>query len=266
VKSPSQFAADFRDNLGLTADQVVPEIIPLIEKAEYQYREEDFADDFAAFTEWLGSHLYLIAYNSRKQFGPAFKRFSLAHELGHIAMHADILHNRRKLVSSQGLGTKDPIELEANDFAAHFLMPAGIFSAKIATMEFAPASIRALAEYFQVSEIATAKHFVTHTNLACTMIVCDPQGMTKWENRSPKLTDLIIPARYVHKTRIPVESSTAEWIQGREVEQKVLAPLTDWIPDLPHKMESEEWVMKTPDGLFLTLLTPIEAELETEPE
>lgn len=263
-KRPPQFAADFREALGLTPEQVVPDMIPLIEKGGYRYFEDVFADDFAAFTEWLGSEIYLIAYNSSKQYGSAFKRFSLAHELGHIAMHADILHSQRKLIATQGLSTRDPIELEANEFAAHFLMPSRIFSSKIDALDFSPESIRSLSQHFQVSEIAAAKHFVTHTNLACTMIVCDSKGMTKWENRSKKMSDLIKPAKYVFKTKIPGDSSTAEWIQGRGVEKKAIAPLTDWMPDLTSEMEAEEWVMKTPDSLYLTLLTPVIAELGSE--
>lgn len=82
-------------------------------------------------------------------------RFTLAHELGHLALRH---HERRfgdlsdvdRVLRDTGPGfwtTDDLLELEANRFAAELLMPAGMFSA---AWHRAPYS-RRLAEQFEVS-------------------------------------------------------------------------------------------------------------------
>ena len=55
------------------------------------------------------------------------QRFTIAHECGHLLLHKGDVHidksfrvNRRDAVSSQAI---DPKEIEANGFAAEFLMP-----------------------------------------------------------------------------------------------------------------------------------------------
>ncbi len=261
---PTQQAADFRETLGLTSDQVIPDIVELIKSAGYSYHEADFGDDFFAFTERIPGHNFLIGFNSRLRFGEAFKRFTLAHELGHIAMHSQIL-SEGKRHSSRSVGNSVPgIEREADQFAAYFLMPARIFSQKCRNLDFSPASIRTLAEYFQVSDISTAMHYVDHTDLACSMIASHSQGITKWERRSEQMKEMVKPARFVSKTKVPVNSLTSEWIQGREVDKKGVMPLGDWMPDLGREIETEESVFKTPDGLFLTLLTPLSLTVESE--
>lgn len=66
-------------------------------------------------------------YVARK-FGPQVKRFTAAHEVGHVVLHEDEkgLDQHRDL-PIQGLerNVRDPIEREADYFAACFLMPRG---------------------------------------------------------------------------------------------------------------------------------------------
>lgn len=64
----------------------------------------------------------VIGVNS--SHAPVRQRFSIAHEIGHLCMHKDVLFVdglvRRDDTSSVGL---DPREIEANAFAAELLMP-----------------------------------------------------------------------------------------------------------------------------------------------
>ena len=58
------------------------------------------------------------------QFSQEIQRFTLAHELGHALMHEGSgLHRDRALDGSPLKGKKDKIEIEADKFAAFFLMP-----------------------------------------------------------------------------------------------------------------------------------------------
>ena len=101
----------------------------------------------------------------RRSDHPNRRRFTVAHEIGHFVLrhhlqrgelvHADP-HEQviyRSPRASEGL---DPIEVQANQFAASLLMPAKLVRARAAQLS-APLSendVRALATEFRVSEQA----------------------------------------------------------------------------------------------------------------
>ncbi len=94
---------------------------------------------------------------------PHRQRFTLAHELGHIQLHRDVLTAqvhvdkgilRRDAMSSAGI---EPLEIEANAFAAELLMPQALLDAEIAGRQVDLEDndfVRALARRFKVSEAA----------------------------------------------------------------------------------------------------------------
>ncbi len=94
---------------------------------------------------------------------PHRQRFTLAHELAHIEMHraaltvkvhVDNTILRRDSISSKGL---EPLEVEANAFAAELLIPQSLLEAELAgrQVDFEDgALVRALAKQFRVSEAA----------------------------------------------------------------------------------------------------------------
>ena len=71
----------------------------------------------------------IIGVNSRH--APNRQRFTIAHEFGHIIMHADILQNGAHVDKTITMLRRDPdsaqgvleIEIQANQFAAAILMP-----------------------------------------------------------------------------------------------------------------------------------------------
>lgn len=94
---------------------------------------------------------------------PNRRRFTLAHELAHILLHHDELERavhvdrgslRRDALSAEGV---DPIEIEANAFAAELLMPTHLL---ISELKRHPvdleddAAVAALAKRFRVSDAA----------------------------------------------------------------------------------------------------------------
>lgn len=69
-----------------------------------------------------------------RQFSPAVRSFTAAHELGHAALHQHlaVLHQDKPL---DGLGAfRDRVEIEANKFATLFLMPARLVAARFAEL------------------------------------------------------------------------------------------------------------------------------------
>jgi Zn-dependent peptidase ImmA (M78 family) len=76
---------------------------------------------------YIADDVSIIGVNSLQ--ASSRQRFTLAHELGHIRLHVDLLREgvhldhgtlRRDWLSSQGT---DPREIEANAFASELLMP-----------------------------------------------------------------------------------------------------------------------------------------------
>ena len=94
---------------------------------------------------------------------PNRQRFTLAHELAHIQLHRHELENavhvdrgslRRDVLASAGV---DPIEIEANAFAAELLMPTEFLKSALAGRSVDledDKAVGALARRFRVSDAA----------------------------------------------------------------------------------------------------------------
>jgi len=94
---------------------------------------------------------------------PNRRRFTLAHELAHIVIHRDELEHavhvdrgslRRDALAAEGV---DPIEIEANAFAAELLMPERLLISELRRQPVDledDAAVAALARRFRVSDAA----------------------------------------------------------------------------------------------------------------
>lgn len=93
---------------------------------------------------------------------PVRQRFTIAHELGHLLLHAqEDLHVDEGiwLRNERSSSAEDEREIEANQFAAELLMPAELIREAVAGRELDLANdddpmLKALAEMFQVSRQA----------------------------------------------------------------------------------------------------------------
>jgi Zn-dependent peptidase ImmA (M78 family) len=100
-----------------------------------------------------------ILYSSRFS-SEGFKRFTVAHELGHYFLNG---HVQQLFASGEGLHksesgftSKNPIEREADAFAAGLLMPKALFNTAIANAGGGLAAIESLSELCGTSLTATA--------------------------------------------------------------------------------------------------------------
>ena len=94
----------------------------------------------------------------------ARQRFSIAHEIGHLLLHQPELHvDEHAFIAFRDLQSStasDPVEIEANQFAAALLMPAEILRKSL--MELGnnpdvPDAIHSLAQSCQVSQEGIVK-------------------------------------------------------------------------------------------------------------
>lgn len=110
------------------------------------------------------------------------KRFVAAHELGHYEMHKSLQpifsDDEASLLSWYQGG---PQEVEANEFAAEFLMPSELFYNECKGKKFGPNVIDHLADRFQVSKTATTLKFVKRGNHPVFIVYCKDNKMKWWK-------------------------------------------------------------------------------------
>lgn len=119
---------------------------------------------------------------SDKIENPERKRFSIAHELGHLELHA--ASRQLHLCSKEDINYRkkkgsSPIEIEANDFAAHFLLPTRFLSKHFSNKEPSLGLIATIASEFKASLTATALRFLDFTEEPIA-VVSSQNGVIEW--------------------------------------------------------------------------------------
>ena len=115
---------------------------------------------------------------------PGRRRFSVAHEMGHLALHPEV--NQLALCSvKEGLWQyrARPEEPEANVFAAELLMPEPLFKPRCQEGEPSFDRIEDLAGLFRTSVTATALRYVEHGPYDCCA-VWSQKGNIHWTSTS----------------------------------------------------------------------------------
>jgi len=134
-----------------------------------------------------GSRRSIIKVNSGIQY-PGRKRFTIAHEIGHLVMHKDYpIHSDSKSLDwfdSALRSLQSGIqELEANEFASELLMPAELFRCEVRNKKFTPDLIRNLADRFQTSLTSVAfKCVEMNVHPICLFFISD--GVIKYWKKS----------------------------------------------------------------------------------
>ena len=120
---------------------------------------DDMGDDFEAGL-FIQPGLTAIVYNEQiREDGR--KNFSIGHELGHFSLHKDRKEIRCSLADLTDIQPHPQnIEQEANQFAAHLLMPADDFRGQIDRKPPALRTIAELKERYATTITATAIRFL----------------------------------------------------------------------------------------------------------
>lgn len=120
------------------------------------------------------------------------KRFSIAHELGHLELHRGL--GLMKLCESADINDWKPHqqvnrENEANEFAAAFLLPAQFFGSLCTDQDPSLDHISELAEQFDVSLTATAIRYSQFCEEPIA-IVFSQESRIKWVRSNREFDDL----------------------------------------------------------------------------
>ena len=112
------------------------------------------------------------------------RRFAIAHEIGHWFLHEGV--SQIFLCTSENIRDykNHPVEIEANIFAAEFLMPRWLFQKSIEGKEPTLENMMACSEEFGTSLTSTAIRF-TELSAHRTIIVLSKRGQIRWWRPRP---------------------------------------------------------------------------------
>lgn len=176
----------------------------------------------------------IIAVSTSVRF-PTRRRWTIAHELGHLELHKD--GNQLELCSEEVLAEQSVSEIydagteqEANAFASEFLMPASLWSKRVDVRQPTLDIVSGLANEFQVSLVAAAIRFTKLCPERCCVVFAK-RGKVEWFSRSVDFRHWISPGAsldpytlaydYFAKSRVPPKRpeavSASAWLTGPSV-------------------------------------------------
>lgn len=248
-----------RQQLGLEADAPVPPIVGVVEDLGYQYHEADFRDDFSGYSLVLNEIDAIVGFNRRHHYNEGFRRFTIAHEFGHLNMEE---HRRQigatKHTSKPEFQSNDTIEREADRFAAHFLAPSAGVKQVTKAQDFNRSGVEVLVDHFGLSFYAAAIRFVECTDLPCVLIVVDGAGRIVRDSRSRRFHEAHRLGQ-IRGASVSAYTVTADVLDEREGEEAEVS-LMEWYPDIedPELRCIESVVPMGYGDRTLTLLTVLD--------
>jgi Zn-dependent peptidase ImmA (M78 family) len=157
----------------------------------------------------------LIKVNSEIHY-EAKKRFTIAHEIGHLLMHDKMdIHSENSNTlnwfnSAENQLRKGTQEWEANDFAAELLMPEKIFYKEANGNKFSPELIKYLSNRFKTSITSTVYRYL-QLNLHPIFIASIYNGIVKYWSKS---SSLWVRIKDINKLSPPSDSVATEYIDA----------------------------------------------------
>lgn len=199
-----------------------------------------YADTFDGMLEHDSGRFFIYCNLDRvESMDSSRARFTLAHELGHYFIpehHNALKSGKAPMHASQcDYESENPIEREADHFAACLLMPSERFRKRARTLKSGLKGIQLLSDEFGTSLTSTAIRYAKFDLLKCIIIKwnCDGFGW-KW----------LSPSAYADGWRKTIEkisnltsgSATSKILSGEVVEKDILSfgtTASSWLPFIP---------------------------------
>ncbi len=158
----------------------------------------------------------IIRINSEIDY-PGRKRFTIAHELGHLEMHRDYpIHSDSESLDWFDVALKKlkygEQELEANSFASELIMPAALFKKEVSGKKFSPELLNNLADRFQTSITSVAFKCV-ELNIHPVCLFFIKNGVIKYWKKSDALSCFVTDRNKLppHECSVASEYIDAEY-------------------------------------------------------
>lgn len=214
---------------------VDPEGVAALEGIQFQYAP--FPEEFDGTLAHLGGAFFIICNDRVHARGSARSRFTFSHELGHFYLHRDLIAGGDwpEHYSRTEFASDDPLEKEADCFAANLLLPEKAFciQANAATGPTAD-RVEHLATFFGASLTATA------FRLLMLNLLPAPAAVLRWsaigELVTRRMSDETALKRRHYRGLIdmpPAGSATMRAIEDLSWQPtSAPSPVMDWFPKL----------------------------------
>lgn len=171
----------------------------------------------------------IITINSEIDYTPK-KKFVIAHELGHNALHRGKMNFVCDDDDLNSWDRKNKYEYEANDFASDFLMPRFSIRSLTEGQELSVDLIESIALDFGTSLTSTCIQYCKYGNIPC-YVVASTNGRITWVSNS---IDFYLG--YLSKgAALPKRSNANLFFQKGIKQSKQVCMVKDWFPD--HKKQ-----------------------------
>ncbi len=175
------------------------------------------------------------------------RRFTIAHELGHLVLHRDVLRFRPEVLEDIEHPGSGKAEIEANTFASELLMPEELVVGDIREDEPCLELAEAIAEEYDVSLTAAAVRMVELNDYRCALVFSQ-DGKIQWFIKS-----YLFPHYIPSATRLDPRTEAYTISIGRQAEHDfVEVPLVAWTDTDAGDVIEQSWPSFS--GSVLTLL------------
>lgn len=148
----------------------------------------------------------LITINSEIPY-EGKRRFTLAHEIGHLEMHRDRILTHNDTDATLEYFKEGNQEAEANEFASELLMPEKVFVEACKGKIFSPKLLRELADKFKTSITSvTYKYYELGPHPIC--LFYSHNGIVKYWKRKDDYTHYL---KNITRLAPPSDSVASEW-------------------------------------------------------
>lgn len=203
-----------------------------------------------------------------------FQHFSIAHELGHYWLdgHPDhVFRSGTEHISHAGFGSTDPIEREADYFAACLLMPKPLCKPLINKNLDGMAAVLDLAKQCETSLVAAAMRYAEIGHLPTGVIQC-LNGRVEFCASYPLQSHVKWARPLLRNAKVPSNSATHRVSEDQDAilrgaEDSDSASAGDWFPGAQSNASLIEEVIGLGSfGRTLTLLTLEESDEDEDSE
>lgn len=178
------------------------------------------------------------------------KRFTIAHEIGHLELHRNVQPLFLDNDSTLEYFKKGHQEAEANEFASELLMPEAFFKKESAGKKFSPDLLRSLAEKFKTSLTSVAYKYFEYGNHPICLFYSYNNQVKYWKRPEG------YPHFIVDRTKLPPpdDSVAAEFFTKQKIYSKEQSKQQIWKSTW---FELKEWENDTDYKIFeYCIITP----------
>jgi hypothetical protein len=145
---------------------------------------------------------------------PGRYRFTVAHELGHFLLHHQLRLRPCAASDLTPWSTRHEFERDADEFAAHLLLPEEIVASRMRSTEPSLTAVDTIARELQTSLTATALRYVELSGFPCALVVSSADGI-EWFQVSEDFPGWFTKGQSIHANSFAYDALQAKDVPTR---------------------------------------------------